>query len=244
MSKFDEKALQKRLFAMQDAEYRAFNSKLIPTVDPDTVIGVRTPALRKFAKAYAKEPESVEFLKILPHKYYEENNLHACLIELLPDYDQVIAALDEFLPYVDNWATCDLLRPKIFKNHLPKLLEQIKLWLSDAYCCQTYTVRFAVEMLMTFYLDEHFRPEYLAWVAAIRSEEYYVNMMIAWYFATALAKQYEATLPYIEQQRLAPWTHNKAIQKACESYRVSAEHKAKLRSFKLKTQKLTENNSK
>jgi 3-methyladenine DNA glycosylase AlkD len=237
MSKFDEKALQERLFAMQDAEYRAFNSKLIPTVDPDAVIGVRTPALRKFAKAYAKEPESVEFLKILPHKYYEENNLHACLIELMPDYDQVIAALDEFLPYVDNWATCDLLRPKIFKNHLPELLEQIKLCLSDAYCRQTYTVRFAVEMLMTFYLDEHFRPEYLAWVAVIRSEEYYVNMMIAWYFATALAKQYEATLPYIEQQRLAPWTHNKAIQKACESYRVSAEHKAKLRSFKLKTQK-------
>jgi 3-methyladenine DNA glycosylase AlkD len=233
MPKFDEKALQDRLFAMQDVEYRAFNSKLIPTVDPTVIIGVRTPALRKFAKAYAKEREAAEFLKILPHKYYEENNLHACLIELMTDYDQVIAALDVFLPYVDNWATCDLLRPKIFKKHLSELLKKIKIWLLDEYCHKTYTVRFAVEMLMTFYLDEHFRREYLEWVAAIRSEEYYVNMMIAWFFATALAKQYDAALPYIEQQRLAPWTHNKTIQKACESYRISAEQKEKLRFFKL-----------
>ena len=180
-----EQTVQAQLFELQDLKYRDFQCKLMPTVDPDTVIGVRTPELRKFAKAFGKQPEAAEFLKILPHKYYEENNLHGFLIENMKDYGQVIDALDAFLPYVDNWATCDLMGPKIFKKHLPELREQIPVWMVSSH---TYTIRFGIEMLMTFFLNEEFRPEYLDWVAAVRSEEYYVNMMIAWYFATALAK--------------------------------------------------------
>lgn len=198
---------------------------------PETVIGIRTPELRKFAKAYAKEPDAAEFLKILPHKYYDENNLHGFLIETMKDYSQVISALDAFLPYVDNWATCDLIRPNVFKKHLPELLEQIKIWMASGH---TYTIRFGMEMLMAFYLDEHFQPEYLEWVAGIRSEDYYVNMMIAWFFATALAKQYGAALPFILQRRLDTWTHNKAIQKALESYRITDEQKKLLRCLKIK----------
>ena len=173
-------------------------------------------------------------MKILPHKYYEENNLHGFLIETMKDYNQVIAALDAFLPYVDNWATCDLMSPKIFKKHLPELREQIQVWMASSH---TYTIRFGIEMLMSFYLDEQFQPEYLDWVADVQSEEYYVNMMIAWYFATALAKQYDAALPYIQQHRLEPWTHNKAIQKAIESYRITDEQKDYLRSLKVKLPK-------
>lgn len=229
-----EKMVQARLFELQDLKYRDFNSKLIPTVDPETVIGVRTPELRKFAKAFSKTPEASEFLQILPHKHYEENNLHGFLIENMKDYDQAIAALDAFLPYVDNWATCDLMRPKAFKKHLPELREQIKVWIASDH---TYTVRFGIEMLMSFFLDEPFQPEYLDWVAGVRSEEYYVNMMIAWYFATALAKQYDAALPYIQQRRLEPWPHNKAIQKAIESYRITDEQKAYLRSLKIQKEK-------
>lgn len=226
-----EKSVQSRLFALQDLKYRGFNCKLIPTVPPETIIGVRTPELRKFAKAYAKEPDAAEFLKILPHKYYDENNLHGFLIETMKDYSQVISALDAFLPYVDNWATCDLIRPNVFKKHLPELLEQIKIWMASGH---TYTIRFGMEMLMAFYLDEHFQPEYLEWVAGIRSEDYYVNMMIAWFFATALAKQYGAALPFILQRRLDTWTHNKAIQKALESYRITDEQKKLLRCLKIK----------
>lgn len=223
--------IQQRLFQMQDKNYRNFMCKLIPTVDAETVIGVRTPELRKFAKELSKMPESEQFLRILPHKYYEENNLHAFLIQGMKDYDCTIQALNAFLPHVDNWATCDSMRPKVFAKHLPRLLEQIKLWLSSGH---TYTVRFGIGMLMTFYLDEHFNPEYLNWVADVRSEEYYVNMMIAWYFATALAKQYESAIVYIRQRRLSPWTHNKAVQKAIESYRISDEQKVYLRSLKIK----------
>lgn len=222
--------VETRLFAMQDPAYRAFQCKLMPTVDPAGVIGVRTPELRKFAKEFGKMPESADFLQNLPHKYYEENNLHGFLIEIMKDYGQTVAALDAFLPYVDNWATCDLMRPRVFRKHLPELLEQIKVWLASG---DTYTVRFAIEMLMTFYLDEGFQPEYPAMVAAVRSGEYYVNMMIAWYFATALAKQYDAALPYLLERRLDLWTHNKAIQKAVESYRITDEQKTFLRSLKL-----------
>lgn len=225
-----EKTVQMWLFEMQDLSYKEFHIKLIPTVDPDTVIGVRTPELRKFAKEFAKTPHAAEFLQILPHKYYDENNLHGFLIETMQDYDGAIAALDTFLPYVDNWATCDMIRPKVFRHHLNRLREQIKIWMASDHM---YTVRFAMEMLLTFYLDEHFEPEYLAWVAAVRSDEYYVNMMIAWFFATALSKQYDASLPYIEQKRLAPWTHNKAIQKAIESYRISDRQKSYLRKLKV-----------
>lgn len=226
-----EQIVQTQLWTMQDLKYRDFQCKLMPTVATDTVIGVRTPELRKFAKEFSEKPEANEFLKILPHKYYEENNLHGFLIENIKDYDRIIVELDAFLPYVDNWATCDLIRPRGLKKHLEELLGKIKEWISDDH---TYTIRFGIEMLMSFYLDEQFCPEYLELVADIRSEEYYVNMMIAWYFATALAKQYDAVLPYIEQHRLNEWTHNKAIQKAIESYRVSGEQKAYLRTLKIK----------
>ena len=229
-----ETTIRARLFELQDLSYRDFQCKLMPTVDPDTVIGVRTPELRKLAKSFSKEPEAEAFLRTLPHRYYEENNLHGFLIETMKDYSQVIAALDAFLPYVDNWATCDLMSPKIFKKHLPELREQIQVWMASSH---TYTIRFGIEMLMTFYLDEQFQPEYLDWVADVHSEEYYVNMMIAWYFATALAKQYDAALPYLQEHRLEPWTHNKAIQKAIESYRITDEQKAYLRSLKVKLPK-------
>ena len=229
-----ETTIRARLFELQDLSYRDFQCKLMPTVDPDTVIGVRTPELRKLAKSFSKEPEAEAFLRTLPHRYYEENNLHGFLIETMKDYSQVIAALDAFLPYVDNWATCDLMSPKIFKKHLPELREQIQVWMASSH---TYTIRFGIEMLMTFYLDEQFQPEYLDWVADVHSEEYYVNIMIAWYFATALAKQYDAALPYLQEHRLEPWTHNKAIQKAIESYRITDEQKAYLRSLKVKLPK-------
>ncbi|WP_426351254.1 DNA alkylation repair protein [Alloiococcus sp. CFN-8] len=227
-----EEYVQNYLFANQDLTYRAFNCKLIPTINPEAVIGVRTPVLRKFSKELAKMPESREFLNSLPHKYYEENNLHGFLVENIKDYDACIAAVEEFLPYIDNWATCDLMAPKIFKKHLPELLEKIKLWLKSD---RTYTIRFAIGMLLSFYLDSEFKVEYLDLVASVRSEEYYVNMMIAWYFATALAKQYDAALLYIEEQRLDRWTHNKAIQKAIESYRISEEKKGYLRTKKIKS---------
>jgi 3-methyladenine DNA glycosylase AlkD len=229
MSKTEEDILQ-RLFALQDPVYRAFTCKLTPSLDPGAVIGVRTPQLRKLAKEMAKTPEAQAFLRNLPHRYYEENNLHGFLIETIGDYDAALGAVEAFLPYVDNWATCDQMTPKVFRKNLPGLYERIKVWLKSD---RTYTVRFGIGMLLGFYLDGEFRPEMLTLVANIRSEEYYVNMMIAWYFATALAKQYEAALPYIEQRRLPKWTHNKAIQKAVESNRISDETKTLLRTLKM-----------
>lgn len=226
-----EQRVQARLFELQDRQYRAFHCRLIPHVNPETVIGVRTPELRKFAKAFSKEPEAGEFLQILPHKFYEENNLHGFLIEAMKDYHQVVAALDAFLPYVDNWATCDLLSPKAFRKHPPELRKQIRRWVEDAH---TYTVRFGLGMLMNFYLDEGFQMEDLDLAAGVRREEYYVKMMAAWYFATALAKQYDAALPYLRQRRLDRWTHNKTIQKAVESYRITPEQKDELRSLRWK----------
>lgn len=231
MNQTTEERIRNTLFSMQDTGYREFHSKLIPNINPDLVIGVRTPELRKYAKQLVKTPDAVEFLKILPHKYYEENNLHGFLIESMKDYDAVINALDAFLPYIDNWATCDMIAPKIFKKHLPELLLKIKDWMDSEH---TYTKRFAMGMLLKYYLDEAFSTEYLDMVAAVESEEYYVNMMIAWFFATALAKQYDATLPYIENRKLSLWTHNKAIQKAIESYRITQEQKAYLKSLKIK----------
>lgn len=226
-----ESVLREKLFALQDLKYREFNSKLMPTVDPETVIGVRTPDLRKLAKEFAKTPQAAEFMKCLPHEYYEENNVHGFIIETIKDYDEAIAQLEIFLPYIDNWATCDLISPKVFKKHLPELLEKIKEWTKSG---ETYTVRFGIEMLMSHYLDAEFKAEYLEIPASVKSDEYYVNMMIAWYFATALAKQYDAALPYIENARLDKWTHNKAIQKAVESYRITAEQKAYLKTLKIK----------
>lgn len=221
--------IREHLSDLQDLKYKDFHTKLIPGVDPDTVIGVRAPAL----KAYAKELKNTDvsgFLADLPHKYYDENNLHGLLIMSIKDYDEGLAAIKAFLPYVDNWATCDLLRPVSFKKHRAELLEEIKLWLRSEH---TYTKRFAMEMLMTHFLDEDFKPEYLEWLAEIRSQEYYVNMMLAWYYATALAKQWEATLPYIENRRLDKWVHNKTIQKAIESFRVTDEQKAYLRTLRI-----------
>ncbi len=230
MSEIEEN-IRHRLFELRDLKYKEFSCKFKPTVNPETVIGVRTPDLRKLAREFSKTPEALEFLEILPHAYFEENNLHGFIIETIKDYDAVVAALDEFLPYIDNWATCDMISPKVFKKHLPKLYEKIQVWLKSD---RIYTVRFGIGMLMRFYLDGNFRPEMLELVACIRSEEYYVNMMIAWYFATALAKQYEAALPYIQEQRLEKWTHNKAIQKAIESYRIGIEAKEYLRTLKVK----------
>ena len=226
-----EKKTRAQLIEMQDAQYREFSAKLIPTVDPKKVIGVRTPALRSYAKKLAKAPEAEEYLDTLPHEYLEENNLHGMLIEAKKDYPEVIRRLDEFLPFVDNWATCDLMSPKIFKKHTEELLEKIRLWLESEH---TYTIRFGIKMLMSFYLDANFSPEYPELVAGIISDEYYVNMMTAWYFATALAKQYDAVLPYIENRRLDIWTHNKAIQKSVESFRLNDEQKDYLRSLRVK----------
>ena len=223
--------LQKKIFAMQDLPYRDFHSKLMPTIDKETIIGVRTPELRKFAKEFAKTEECESFLKDLPHTYYEENNLHGFLLDMEKDYDKLVERLDTFLPYVDNWATCDMMRPKILKKHLKEFLPKVQEWIGSD---KDYTIRYGIGMLLSFYLDEEFQLKYLEWVAKIQSEEYYVNMMIAWYFATALAKQYDATIPYIEECKLDKWTHNKAIQKAIESYRVTDEHKAYLRTFKIK----------
>lgn len=223
--------IQTQLFSLQDSGYRDFHAKLIPTVSLDRIIGVRTPALRQLAKSFAKTPEASAFLRELPHTYYEENNLHGFILETFRDFDLLIAELNRFLPYVDNWATCDTMSPKLFHTHREALLPHIRRWLEAP---DVYTVRFAVGTLMTHYLDDAFSPEYPALAASIQSEEYYINMMIAWYFATALAKQYDAVLPYLTEHRLSPWIHNKTIQKAVESRRIPEETKQYLRTLRRK----------
>lgn len=230
-----ESLVQKQLFAMQDLSYRDFHSRLIPDIDPERIIGVRTPQLRKYAKTLAKSPEAERYLQRLPHQYYDENNLHGFLIEEIRDYETCIRELNRFLPHVDNWATCDLMAPKILKSHLQELLEQIQGWIASDH---TYTIRFGIEMLMRFYLEDAFDPVYPEMVAGVHSEAYYVRMVIAWYFATALAKQYDVVIPYLEERRLEPWVHNKTIQKAVESYRITAEQKAYLRTLRVKKQVL------
>ena len=222
--------ISEELFALQDTEYQTFQSKLMPTIPPETVIGVRTPLLRKLAKELAGTPQAEHFLQSLPHRYYEENNLHAFLIEQIWDYDTALAETERFLPYINNWATCDCFCPKVFAKHKAELLIPLRRWLGSD---QTYTVRYAMGMLMRYYLDEDFQPEYLAWVAGVHSEEYYLNMMRAWYFATALAKQPDAALPWLTDRRLDVWTHNKTIQKAAESYRISPEMKQQLRELRI-----------
>ena len=220
-----EKTITDGLFALKDENYRRFHAKLIPDIPIDNIIGVRTPVLRKYAKEVAKLPETNIFLESLPHIYYEENNLHGALLSLLYPKDIIafMEQLERFLPYVDNWATCDMLSPKIFKKHLSYVYERVQKWLqSDA----VYTIRFGIVTLLGFYLDDAFEPEMLQLVANVRSEEYYVNMAVAWYFSMALVKQYDATLPYIQNRVLEPWTHNKTIQKAIESRRIPQETKA------------------
>ncbi len=246
--------IRKKLFELQDLKYRDFSAGLSPTVEKENMIGVRTPALRalakeilqsgraeeKTSKAGAKGAKSgvasellacEEFMRDLPHRYFDENQLHAFIISGMKDYDACMEELEKFLPYVDNWATCDQMSPKIFKKHKEDLLKHVKVWMKSK---ETFTIRFGVGMLMEHYLDEDFDPKYPAMVAKLKSDEYYVNMMIAWYFATALAKQYDAVIPYIGEHKLDKWTHNKTIQKAVESYRITDEQKMYLRSLKIR----------
>lgn len=229
MEMLDIEKLEEQLFEMQDLKYRDFNSKLLPGIDKETLIGIRTPALRKFTKEFAKTPEAEEFLQILPHRYYEENNMHMMIVTGIKDYETCLAEVKKFLPYINNWATCDLPAPKCFAKHREELLPEIRSWIASG---ETYTIRYGVGMLMSLYLDEAFAPEYLELAASVRSEEYYVNMMIAWYLATALAKQWEAAIPYLEERRLPEWVHRKTIQKAVESYRITPEQKVYLKSLR------------
>ncbi len=221
----------KELFEMQDKEYAKFHSGLIPNVNTNCIIGIRIPNLSAFAKQCAKRPDISTFLTSLPHVYYEENVLHGLIIEASNSYTNCINLLDEFLPYVDNWAVCDTISPKIFKKHKTELLTKIDEWIHSKH---TYTCRFAIKMLMAHFLDDDFKTEYLEKVSLIKSDEYYVNMMIAWYFATALAKQWNSTIKYIEDNRLPKWTHNKTISKACESYRITPEQKSYLKELRIK----------
>ena len=221
--------IREKLFSLADEDYKAFHSKLMPTVDGNKIIGVRTPVLRSFAKELFKSADYRDFICDLPHRYYEEDNLHGFLIESIKDFDECVAEINRLLPYIDNWATCDMLRPKCLKKEPGKLIGHIHGWLKSN---RTYTVRYGIGCLLSFYLDENFSEEHLRTVAEIKSDEYYVNMMIAWYFATALSKQYDSTVRYIEQRCLTEWVHKKTIQKAVESYRISDEVKAYLKTFK------------
>ena len=221
--------LQRQLFELQDLTYRDFHSRLMPETDKETIIGIRTPVLRKFAKEFAKTEEAGAFLKTLPHQYYEENNLHMMLISGIKDFEKCMEEVKRFLPYIDNWATCDFPEPRCFRKNKETVLAEVRKWIAST---ETYTIRYGIGMLMRLFLDEDFSPECLELVAGVRSREYYVNMMIAWYFATALAKQWEVTVPYIEQHRLSDWVHRKTIQKAVESYRITAEQKEYLKNFR------------
>ena len=223
--------IYKELVSLQDKGYRDMQITIIPTVDADSIIGVRTPALRTLAKELSKREDIGQFLDSLPHKYFEENQLHAFILSGMKDAARAFELVDKFLPYVDNWATCDQMSPKVFKKHKDLLLEYTDKWIGSDH---PYVKRFGIGMLMEHFLDENFKTSYLTKVSKIRSDEYYVNMMIAWYFATALAKQYDATLPYIEKNILDIWTHNKSIQKAVESYRITPEQKEYLKTLKRK----------
>lgn len=226
--------IRKELKELRDENYRNFQAKLVPTIGADTILGVRTPAVRKYASELVKQEEEKEFLEDLPHVYYDENVLHGCILSMGKDYDTTLDQVEKFLPYVDNWAVCDLLSPKVLKKRPQELLVSVRKWLESDH---PYTVRFGMGILMSFYLDELFEPQYPEWVAQVRSEEYYVKMMAAWYFATALARQYEVVLPFLEQKRLDSWTHNKAIQKAVESYRITQEQKTYLRTLKYRRER-------
>lgn len=223
--------IQKQLFKMQDLEYKKFHSKLMPTVDEQKIIGIRIPMLRKFAKEFAKSCDAEGFIAELPHTYYEENNLHAFVLEKIRDFETAVKLTEEFLPYIDNWATCDMFMPLVFKNNKDKILPYALNWIKSN---NIYTIRYGVGILMKLFLDENFKEDYMKVVSDVASEEYYVNMMIAWYFATALAKQYKSAVEYIEQKRLPVWVHNKTIQKAVESYRIPNETKEYLKTLKIK----------
>ncbi len=226
-----EQTVLDRLLDMRDEPYRAFTASLVPNIPPECVLGVRLPALRQLAKEMKHAGEQEAFLRELPHRYHEENLLHAFLVSLEKDYAAALRETEAFLPYVDNWAVCDSFNPKVFAKHTDELLPVVEAWLQSG---REYTVRFGLETLMRFYLDDGFRDEILALAASVNDDAYYVHMMVAWLFATALAKQYDAALPYLEQHRLSPRTHNKTIQKAIESYRVTEEHKVYLKTLRLK----------
>lgn len=232
-------AITKKLFELRDPAYALFQAKLLPTVAPETIIGVRTPVLRKYAKTLLKTGEAEDFLQSLPHRFFDENQLHAFLLAEQKDFDVCISGVEAFLPFVDNWATCDQLSPKAFRANAGKLPEYIRRWLrqgtaaaEEGRAYPVYIVRFAIGMLMAHFLDEAFLPEYPEMVAEVRSDAYYVNMMRAWYFATALAKRYDAALPYLTEGRLDRWTHNKTIQKAVESFRIPPEQKVFLKTLR------------
>lgn len=221
--------IQKQLFELQDIKYRDFHSKLMPDTDKATVIGIRVPILRKYAKSIEGTELAYRFIEELPHQYYEENNLHIMLITGIKDYGECLSEIERFLPYIDNWATCDFPAPKCFAKHKEELLPVIKKWVASD---ETYTIRYGIGMLMRLYLDDDFDPDYVRLVSGVRSDEYYVNMMIAWYMATALAKQWDAVIPYIEEHRMSDWVHRKTIQKAVESYRITDEQKNYLKKLK------------
>ena len=221
--------LQRSLFELQDLKYRDFQSKLLPKTEKEKIIGVRTPILRKFAKEFAQTKEAQKFLQELPHQYYEENNLHLMLVTQIRDYKKCLKEVTQFLPYIDNWATCDLPLPKCFEKHKAELIVDVKNWIASN---DTYTIRYGIGVLLRLYLDEEFKDEYPKLVSAVISDEYYVNMMIAWYFATALAKQWEAVIGYLKDRKLPKWVHRKTIQKAIESNRITEEQKAELRGLR------------
>ncbi len=220
-----------KLFELRDEKYAIFSSKLTPNIKKDNVIGVRVPIIRKLAKEYLKNEESKYFLNTLPHKYYDENMLHGLLISEIKDYDECINYLDKFLPYVDNWAVCDTMSPQIFKKNKIQLMDNINRWTKSKHL---YTARFGLRMLMCHFLDDDFKKEYLDIAARIKTNEYYLQMMIAWFYATALAKQWESSLVYLEEKKLDTWIHNKTIQKACESSRITKEQKEYLKKLKIK----------
>ena len=218
------------LFARQDIKFRDFQAPLFPTIKKEMIIGVRTPEIKKLAKELYGSETANEFIETLPHQYFDENQLHVFLVSLIKDYQTCLKEVEKFLPYIDNWATCDTLDPKVFGKHKDELLNEIKRWLNSKHI---YTIRFAIGMLMGYYLDESFKKEYLDWVSSVKSEEYYVNMMVSWYFATALAKQWDAAIKYLEEKKLSSWVHNKTIQKAVESYRITSEQKIYLKSLRI-----------
>lgn len=225
----DIQEIREALYLQSEPEFAEFVRKLTPNMAPDCVLGVRTPKLRALAKRLAKDDGCEAFVQSLPHQFFEENQLHAFILSGIKDFDRCISALERFLPFVDNWATCDQMSPKVFKKHRSELMVNIKKWIVSDH---PYTVRFGLGMLMEHFLDEDFVPEQLGLAASVRSDEYYVNMMTAWYFATALTKQYEAALPVLEGKLLDVWTHNKTIQKACESFRVPQDRKDYLKTLK------------
>ena len=227
---YSNKIILSRLRNLADTRYRDFQSGLIPSVDKSRVIGVRTPILRKFAQEMSCDGVANDFVSDLPHKFFEENQLHAFIISSFRDFDLAVTAVDEFLPFIDNWATCDQMSPRVFVKNADKLLPYIKRWIKSSHI---YMVRFGVLCLMRYFLDDMFENKYADMVVNIKSDEYYINMMRAWYFATALAKQYDKILPIFENRQLDVWTHNRAIQKAIESFRVSDAHKQKLKLLKV-----------